>query len=181
VARYQPLTPRDEADLRRLRTLADLLDNAFRVPGTSWRFGLDPLLGLIPGLGDVLGALFAGWGWLLARRIGAPPAIQRKMLVNIAIDMLGGAVPLVGDLFDAAFKAHVRNLKLLDDWLLERTVITVVSPGSSARADQVAANTTPARRSRAGIWVLLGILIASLVAVGLTIWLAVSVIRWLFG
>ncbi|HPF26378.1 MAG TPA: DUF4112 domain-containing protein, partial [Steroidobacteraceae bacterium] len=94
---------------------------------------------------------------------------------------LGGAVPLVGDLFDAAFKAHVRNLKLLDDWLLERTVITVVSPGSSARADQVAANTTPARRSRAGIWVLLGILIASLVAVGLTIWLAVSVIRWLFG
>lgn len=181
MARYQPLTPRDEADLRRFRALADLLDNAFRVPGTSWRFGLDPLLGLIPGLGDVLGALFAAWGWLLARRIGAPPAIQRKMLVNIAIDMLGGAVPVVGDLFDATFKAHVRNRKLLDDWLLERTVITVVTPGSSARADQAEATAIPGPRRRVGIWMLIGILLIGLIAIGLTIWLAVSALRWLFG
>lgn len=178
MTQHRPLTPSDEADLRRFRALADLFDCAFRVPGTDWRFGVDPLLGLIPGFGDVLGASFAGWGWLLARRLGAPPAVQRKMLANIAIDMLGGAVPLVGDLFDAAFKAHIRNRKLLDQWLESRTIIQVVAPGSGA---QRAGGEAPDGRRVRVAWILTALLLFTLLAIGLTIWLALGALQWLFG
>ena len=175
---HRPLSTKDEADLRRFRALADLLDNAFQVPGTNWRFGIDPLLVLLPGVGDVLGAAFAAWGWLLARRLGAPPAVQRKMLGNIAIDMLGGAVLVVGDLFDATFKAHIRNRRLLDDWLHHRTIVETVAPQGSRGAGARIAGRQPTSRK---VWVLLAIAIVGLAAMGLTIWLAVSALRWLFG
>src|SRR5215208_4813193 len=100
--------------LARARTLARLLDSAAKVPGTGIRFGADAILGLVPGLGDVAGAVLSGYLVLLAQRLGAPRAVVLRMLGNVAVDTLGGTVPLIGDLFDVAFKSNSRNLALLE-------------------------------------------------------------------
>jgi hypothetical protein len=104
--------PRDP--LARPRALARLLDTAVRIPGTNMRFGLDPLLGVVPGLGDLAGAALSGHLVLVASRLGAPRSVIVRMIGNVAIDTLGGTIPLVGDLFDAGWKANTRNLELLD-------------------------------------------------------------------
>ncbi len=97
-----------------LERLVRLLDEAFPVPGTGWRIGLDGIVGLLfPGGGDVLGALVAATVVALAVRQGLPALVVARMVANIAIDLVVGAVPLVGDLFDVAWKANVRNLRLL--------------------------------------------------------------------
>ena len=97
----------------KLDRLASWLDDGLRVPGTQIHFGLDPLIGLIPGLGDALGAIasavfiFAGW------QRGLPKVTLLRMVVNILIDSLGGTLPLVGDLFDFYWKSNRMNYKLL--------------------------------------------------------------------
>jgi hypothetical protein len=103
--------------LDRLRKLTLLMDQAFGVPGTKWRFGLDALFGLVPGLGDIAGGVIAVYALHVARQLRAPGVIQLHMLTNIAIDATIGTIPLIGDLFDFVFKAQTRNLALLDDWL----------------------------------------------------------------
>ncbi|MEJ0084865.1 MAG: DUF4112 domain-containing protein [Pseudomonadota bacterium] len=103
--------------LERLRMLTVLFDQAFGIPGTRFRFGLDALFGLVPGLGDLVGALVAVYALHVARRLRAPPEIQAHMLSNIALDALVGTVPLVGDIFDFVFKAQTRNLALLEGWV----------------------------------------------------------------
>jgi hypothetical protein len=100
--------------LARARALTRLLDSAARVPGTSFRFGLDPLLGLVPGLGDVAGAALSGYVVLLASQLGAPTTVIVRMLGNVVVDTVGGSVPLIGDLFDAGWKSNTRNLALLE-------------------------------------------------------------------
>jgi hypothetical protein len=106
-----------EADARMLAALrrwSVVLDSAFRIPGTSVRFGLDPVLGLVPGMGDVTTPLFSAVLLLQAVRLRIPKVVQLRMLLNAAIDLAIGLVPLVGDLFDVAWKANVRNLALLE-------------------------------------------------------------------
>jgi hypothetical protein len=103
--------------LSRLRALQQLFDQAFAIPGTKWRFGIDALLGLVPGFGDIAGGLVAVYALRVARQLGAPQAIQLHMLTNIALDALVGSIPVLGDMFDFVYKAQTRNLKLLDDWL----------------------------------------------------------------
>lgn len=105
---------RTDDPLARARTLTRLLDTVARVPGTGIRFGADAVIGLIPGLGDVAGAVLAGYLVLLAQRLGAPRSVVLRMLGNVAVDTLGGTVPLIGDLFDVAFKSNSRNLALLE-------------------------------------------------------------------
>ena len=100
--------------LARARTLARLLDSAAKVPGTGIRFGADAVLGLIPGLGDVAGAALAGYLVILAQRLGAPRAVVLRMLANVAVDTVGGTVPIIGDLFDVAYKSNTRNVALLE-------------------------------------------------------------------
>jgi Domain of unknown function (DUF4112) len=102
-----------EAELRKLEHFADWMDSRFRLPGTEFRFGLDGLLGLVPGIGDSVTALPAAYIILRARAIGAPPHVQARMVGNVLMDLLIGAVPLVGDLFDFGFKANRRNVGLL--------------------------------------------------------------------
>ena len=97
----------------RTRKIAYWLDNAFRVPGTQIRFGLDPLIGLVPGLGDVAGGLLSAYIVLEAARAGASVPVVLRMLANLGLDMLFAAVPVLGDLFDAGFKANTRNMALL--------------------------------------------------------------------
>ena len=118
------MTSSEPADpLARARTLARLLDSAVRVPGTGIRFGADAVIGLIPGLGDIGGAALAGYLVILAQRLGVPRAVVLRMLANVAVDTLGGTVPLIGDLFDVAYKSNLRNVALLER-ALERPVAT---------------------------------------------------------
>jgi hypothetical protein len=91
-----------------------LLDSAFRVPGTRIRFGLDAIIGLIPGIGDISTPTFAGLILLQAVRMRLPIVVQARMVLNAAIDMLLGLVPLLGDVVDIAWKANLRNLALLE-------------------------------------------------------------------
>jgi hypothetical protein len=96
-----------------LNLLASLLDDIFRIPGTSIRFGLDPLVGLVPGIGDLLtGAasfliIFSAWQRQL------PKVTVARMMANVAIDTLVGSIPLLGDAFDAAWKSNRKNMSLL--------------------------------------------------------------------
>jgi len=99
--------------LRRVRIIASVLDDAIRVPGTDIRFGIDPLVGLVPGLGDLLGGAASVYIILEAARAGAPASVLTRMALNVGVDTLVGGVPVVGDLFDFAWKSNARNVKLL--------------------------------------------------------------------
>lgn len=113
------MTTAKQAELRRLRALADLLDNAFRIPVIGYRFGLDPLLGLIPVVGDAAGYLFSGYLILQARRFGAPRSMITKMLIYSTLDFTVGSIPVIGDLFDFLFKPNARNVRMLERFLSE--------------------------------------------------------------
>jgi hypothetical protein len=107
------LTGAERRRFERLERLGRLLDTAVGVPGTRFRFGLDPLLGLVPGLGDALGAALSGYIVLEAARLGASRGVLGRMLFNIGVDTLLGAVPGLGDLFDFAWKSDSMNVALL--------------------------------------------------------------------
>jgi Domain of unknown function (DUF4112) len=107
----------DHQSIERLRQLAHLLDDRFRIPGTSYRIGLDGLIGLLPGLGDAVTTLLSLYIVLEARRLGLPLTKLGRMGLNVGVDAVLGAVPVLGDLFDVAWKANRRNLALLLDHL----------------------------------------------------------------
>jgi hypothetical protein len=108
------LSPAQEQRLDVLRRVSRLLDSALVVPGTSYRVGLDPILGLFPGLGDLVSPIFTiGLLWQ-ARDLGLPRVVQARMIFNVAIDTLLGVVPVAGDLFDFAWKANDMNMTLLE-------------------------------------------------------------------
>jgi hypothetical protein len=116
---YSPLAfdisqPRSRADrIARIEWLSSLLDTAILVPGTNIRFGLDALIGLVPGIGDAVSTLLALYIVREARALGAPRLLIARMLANVALDGVVGAVPVAGDLFDVAFRANRRNVALL--------------------------------------------------------------------
>lgn len=105
-----------DSRLSQARALAKLLDRAVRIPGTNITFGLDAVLGLVPGGGDIAGAIFSAWLLMLGAKMGVPRHILARMVANIAIDTVGGSVPLIGDLFDVAWKSNTRNLALLEQF-----------------------------------------------------------------
>ena len=110
--------PAEHVELyRRYRTVAQLMDAAVRVPGTRVGLGLDFLLGLVPGIGDLTSGAIGAYGLYVAQRMGAPTSVLLRMAGNLALDSVVGTVPLLGDLFDAGFRANLRNLDLLDRWL----------------------------------------------------------------
>ena len=114
VTRIRDVTPQQAQRLEGLRKISQLLDSAFVIPGTTYRIGLDPILGLFPGIGDLVSPLFtAGILWQ-ARDLGLPRIVQLRMIFNVAIDALLGAVPLIGDLFDFAWKANDMNMALIE-------------------------------------------------------------------
>jgi hypothetical protein len=152
------LTPYERRRWERLQSVAWLLDNAIPVPFTRFRIGLDPIIGLVPGIGDAIGALMAGWIVLEAVRLGVPPSVLSRMLLNIGIDTVLGAVPGVGDLFDFAWKSDAMNLTLVRRHLQE-----------------------PARTRRSSRWLLLGVVtFVSLVAIGAIVGVA-ALVKYLAG
>jgi hypothetical protein len=150
--------PERRQTIDHLGMLSHLLDRAFRVPGTNWRFGLDAVIGLIPGLGDVIGSLVGVYSLWIARQLGASASVQAQMVMNIALDGVIGLVPIAGDLFDFAFKAHSRNHALLSRWLQ-----------------------TP-HRTRRSSWIVLvlGALIL-LALLGAAAWLLLHTLQWIAG
>jgi Domain of unknown function (DUF4112) len=129
--------PRSSAERIALaRFLADLLDQRFTIPGTSIRFGLDPLLGLIPGIGDAVANLAGSAILLIAAQYRLPKIILLRMGLNVAFNALIGAIPIFGDVFSIWFRSNVRNARLLEryvsagrqaptagDWIFVLTVI----------------------------------------------------------
>jgi hypothetical protein len=165
----KPLTPRldDERErrgrlgLERLRAITRLMDQAWGIPGTKWRFGLEPLFGLVPGLGDIAGGLIAVYGLHVARLLRAPAVIQLHMLTNIALDALVGTIPIIGDIFDFVYKAQTRNLAMLDEWLQ--------TPHQAQR------------RSRRGLlFIPLAIVVVFATLTILGLWLLFILVHWLY-
>ena len=121
-----------------LRSLQRLLDDAFRVPGTKIRFGWDPLIGLVPWAGDILTAVLSGAIILQAHHLRVPRVVQLRMMMNVAIDILVGASPVVGDVADVFWKSNAKNFALLEhhaaevrpaaagDWLFVTGLIAIV-------------------------------------------------------
>ena len=107
-------TDKQRARLDQMNNLAWLLDNSIRIPIINYRIGLDAIIGLIPGLGDVAGLLISSVIVIQAIRLGAPSATLLQMVLNIAIEALIGLVPMLGDIFDATFKSNIRNMRLLN-------------------------------------------------------------------
>lgn len=148
------MTPSSEHEaLARVRNLARLLDTSIPLPG-GFRIGWDAVLGLVPGLGDGAGALLSTYIVLQAVRLGASREVLVRMVGNVALEALVGAVPFLGDIFDAAFKANVRNVRLLEEHLS--------APGTARRA------------SRA--WII-GVLVVLLLLFSLAMVLAVLAVR----
>ena len=100
--------------LNRIRRLTRLMDTAFKVPGVGLKVGLDPIVGLIPGIGDLLSTATSAYSIFLATQFRLPTGTSGKMAMNVGLEFLVGAVPLFGDVFDAFFKSNVRNLALLE-------------------------------------------------------------------
>jgi hypothetical protein len=103
--------------INRVRVLAKLLDNSISIPGTRWKFGFDAIIGLVPVVGDMIGAVLSGYIVLEAARAEVPSFTLARMLVNVGIDALLGSVPAVGDVFDAVWKANMKNVSLLEHHL----------------------------------------------------------------
>jgi hypothetical protein len=148
--------PDNDERLQRYLLVANALDQLFRVPGTRWRFGLDSLIGLVPGAGDIASALMGAYGLVVAQQLGAPASIQLRMLVNLLIDAGVGAIPILGDMFDFAFKANVRNARLLSGWL-----------------------SRPGETRRSSVFVLLALLVILIVSVCAIVWLVYAALRGL--
>lgn len=118
--------------LRRIRKIAKLLDTAIGIPGTKFRIGLDPILGLIPGGGDLVGAAISAYMIYLATSFGLEKSKVNQMIKNIALETTVGFVPIVGDLFDVYFKANIRNLDILEQHLAQTDDLKEIQKDASA-------------------------------------------------
>jgi hypothetical protein len=143
----------DEAE-RRIATVAHILDELVTIPGTRQTVGVDSVVGLLPGIGDVASAALGAWVILEAARFRLPGVVLARMVVNTVVDLVIGAIPLFGDLFDVVFKSNSRNLALFRRYATD--------PGAS---------TTEHRAVLAGL---------ALVFVGVA-WLAFVALSWLLS
>jgi len=141
--------------LRQLDFLAKLMDSQFRIPGTDMRFGLDAIIGLIPGAGDLSTFAVSGFMVVMMAQNGASGFVLARMILNILIDAVVGAVPLVGDIFDFAFKANTRNMRLMHEHYQE------------------------GRHKGSALKVIIPVLILVLAIILGTIWLVYKLLAWL--
>lgn len=156
----QPLAPSaGPDDLQAVRQIAWLMDSAISIPGTRFKVGLDALIGLVPGFGDAVGMLVGSYLVMIGARAGVPRAVLLRMVANVGVDAAVGAVPLVGDVLDVAWRANAKNARLLEQALTE-----------------------PERTRRSSVWTLVGLVLA-VVLIGVAgfavaVWLAVLLVRY---
>lgn len=140
------------AQLRHLETLARWMDSRFKIPGTNIRFGLDALIGLVPGAGDLTTFGISGFMIVVMAQNGASGAVLAKMIVNVLIDTIIGSIPLLGDLFDVGFKSNTKNIRLMQEHYLEG-------------------------RHRGGAWkVVLPVMLVFVILFGIVLWLAYKLV-----
>lgn len=150
------------ASLQRLRSLAHFLDNAIAIPGTRFRVGIDPLIGLLPGGGDLVTAAFSVYIVWEAARLGLPRATVTKMVSNLVLDTVAGSVPVVGDLLDVTWKANSKNVALLEAHL--------AAPAPQKRADRGYV-----------LLLLVGFILLVIGVAALGVWLVALLWRTIFG
>lgn len=146
--------------MRRVRVLAQLLDNSITIPGTNRRIGLDPIVGLIPGIGDFIGAVLSAYIILEAARADVSGFTLFRMVTNVAFDTLLGSIPVIGDVFDAAWKSNTKNVSLLERHLSKQAASSARGRGHSAGAVVL---TVIALLVIIGLGLLLGIFAARLI------------------
>jgi hypothetical protein len=105
----------NEERLLRLRRLSERLDETFTIPGTNYKIGIDPLIGAIPIIGDLIGAILSTYIIYSGIKMGASPKVVRKMVTNIVIEFIIGSAPLIGDVFDFFWKANKKNVELIEE------------------------------------------------------------------
>jgi hypothetical protein len=136
-----------QQDLANVRALAKLLDSAVEIPGIGFKIGLDALIGLLPGVGDLISMAIGSYIVTTAARLGVPKAVLGRMLLNIGADTAAGSVPVVGDVLDAAWRANSKNAALLEQaladpkgtgrasaWVVAGMVTAVVAIGAAGIA-----------------------------------------------
>ena len=160
ITRIRQLTSAQQQRIAALRHVSRLLDSAYQVPGTTYRFGLDPIFGLLPGIGDLISPLFTIALLWQSQDLNLPRVVRLRMLFNVAIDTVIGIVPIAGDLFDFAWKANDMNMALLERHAFEE------------------------RPASAGDWVFVGGLTVALIALAVVPfliagWLLTELARWL--
>ncbi|MEZ5480097.1 MAG: DUF4112 domain-containing protein [Thiolinea sp.] len=143
-------------EMEKLGKLAWLLDSSIRIPGTSWRIGLDGLIGLVPGIGDVTAGALSSYILFKAIRMGVGTAVIARMVLNIMLESIVGVIPVLGDIFDFAFRANQRNVRLMQDYLDDPREV----------------------RQRSTLTVAL-VVIAVLAVLILTVWLVFALLGWI--
>ncbi|MGB3800235.1 MAG: DUF4112 domain-containing protein [Lewinella sp.] len=158
--RDQPILTERQLEVPQLRwvdTFSRALDTKFRIPGTDIRFGLDFILGLVPGAGDLLSMGMSGTLVATMARHGASPRLVARMVVNIVLDAVVGSVPIIGNIFDLVYKANYRNAKLMREYYDEG-------------------------KHTGSVWpVVLGVVAAVLIAMVLVVWLTIAIFGWIFS
>lgn len=107
------VAPSRDASLRRMQAVANILDNAFVIPGTKQRIGIDAIIGLVPGVGDVLTTILSSYVIWEARNLGVSRFALARMLANLGVHAVIGSIPLIGDIFDAFFRVNQRNMRIV--------------------------------------------------------------------
>jgi hypothetical protein len=158
VPAAHPPTLAEDRALDGYRKLAWAFDELFRIPGTRFRFGLDSIIGLVPGVGDIAVSALGAYALLLAFKLRAPVTVLTRMLLNIGVDTVLGSVPLIGDLFDATWKANTKNRRVLEAWLAE-----------------------PVRTERRSKWAIVLFALLFLALVAGSLWLAWIVVSWMIS
>lgn len=134
-----------------------LLDTKFRIPGTDMRFGLDFILGLVPGAGDLISLGMSGVLVATMARNGASPRLAGRMLFNVGLDAIVGSVPIIGNIFDLVYKANYRNAVLMREYYEEG-------------------------QHQGSVWpVVIGVVVGIVLIFALAIWATVAIFSWLFG
>ncbi len=116
------------AEVRILDYMSDLMDSRFRIPGTKIRFGLDSLIGVIPGLGDIVSYAMGSALIIGMVRQGASVNLVMRMLWNLGLDTLIGSFPVLGDIFDVWFKSNRRNYRLFSDYVRDKKEVRSIWP-----------------------------------------------------
>jgi len=155
-------TPTEETALAQLRGLSRVLDGAITIPGTGIRFGLDPIIGLVPVVGDWIGAALSGYIIVQGARLGASGATLMRMTGNPVVDLMAGSVPVLGDIFDLGFRANERNLALISAHMQ--------SPATRRRSDLAVV-----------VGVIGGLLVVAVTVIALSTWLVYSLLQAIFG